>query len=288
MKNACMMRIVYKDNYTILSRENPVYLIYFITVLEIKPDLWYSYTKKQIFISIRRKKAVIKFEDKELEKFVLSGQSCIAVPVEIYVSANGETEFTVYSICRDTAEEFERKFCGSELSPVALAWLEGELYSFAENTGYRRFHSDNEKMLEYEISDICHLNKNTKSGKCQMISDNSELAALCKNTGCDIEINGGDDVIFAVVENGVILSYAGVNDIDHDGISLEISVETMPDEIRKGYGSACVVALSEYLIERGYKVLYKCSSNNIASAALAEKCGFSFSGTRFSYTYERI
>ena len=68
-----MMRIVYKDNYTILSGENPVYLIYFITVLEIKPDLWYSYTKKQIFISIRRKKVVIKLEDKELEKFVLSG-----------------------------------------------------------------------------------------------------------------------------------------------------------------------------------------------------------------------
>lgn len=282
------MRIVYKDDYTILSEENPVYLIYFITVLEIKPDLWYSYTKKQIFISIRRKKAVIRFEDKELEKFVLSGQSCIAVPVEIYVSANGETEITVYSICRDTAEEFEHKFCGSELSSEALTWLEDKLCSFAENAGYKRFHSDNEKMLEYEVSDICHLNKNVKNDKCRMISDNSELAVLCANTGCDIEIDGGDDVIFAVVENGVILSFAGVNDLDYDGISLEISVETVPDEMRKGYGSACVTALSEYLIGRGYKVLYKCSSSNSASAALAEKCGFRFLGARFSYTYERI
>lgn len=231
---------------------------------------------------------MIKLEDKELEKFVLSGQSCIAVPVEIYVPVNGETEITAYSICRDTAEKFEGKFRGSELSSEALSWLESKLCAFAENAGYKRFHGDNERMLEYEISNVCHLNKNIKNDKCRIISDNSELAVLCENTGCDIEIDGGDDVIFAVVENGVILSYAGVNDLDYDGISLEISVETMPDEMRKGYGSACVVALSEYLIGRGYRVLYKCSSNNIASAALAEKCGFEFLGTRFSYTYERI
>lgn len=231
---------------------------------------------------------MIQFEDEKLEKFVLSGQSCIAVPIEIYVPAAGDAVITAYRVCSDTAREFESRFCGAELSGKALEWLENELSSFAENNNCRRFHSDNEKMLEYEISDISQLNKNEINGKCKMISDNSELAVLCENTGCDIEIDGGDDVIFAVAKDGVILSYAGVNDLDYEGISLEISVETMPDSMRRGYGSACVSALSEYLLGRGYKVLYKCSSNNTPSAALAEKCGFTLSGTRFSFTYERI
>ncbi len=230
---------------------------------------------------------MIKLEDKELEKTVLGGISCIAVPVEIYIPTEGEPEITAYSSCFDIAEEYERRFCTELLSEKALGWLENKLYSFAENVGYARFHSENEKMLEFEATDVCQLNKLKKICNCIMISDNDELAVLCENTGCDIEIDGGDDVVFAVVEDGIILSYAGVNDIGYDGISLEISIETMPGEKRKGYGSACVTSLSEYLLGRGYKVLYKCSSDNVASAALAEKCGFRMTGTRFSLTYEK-
>ncbi|MGN1082331.1 MAG: GNAT family N-acetyltransferase, partial [Candidatus Avispirillum sp.] len=80
-----------------------------------------------------------------------------------------------------------------------------------------------------------------------------------------------------------ILSYAGINDIYCGENSLGISVETAPEARRYGYGSAVVTALCEFIIGNGKKVLYKCSAENIASSALALKCGFELVGTRYSY-----
>ena len=41
------------------------------------------------------------FEDKELEASVLARQSCVAVPLEIYIPVSGEVQITTYSFLAD-------------------------------------------------------------------------------------------------------------------------------------------------------------------------------------------
>ena len=50
----------------------------------------------------------IVFEDSELEKFVMSGESCIALPFEVLVPQNGEAVVTVYSKFEKEARLFGR------------------------------------------------------------------------------------------------------------------------------------------------------------------------------------
>ena len=138
-------------------------------------------------------------------------------------------------------------------------------------------------MLEYVMNDAAELKIKTDIVP-QIISSNDELEILCENTGCSIELeDDGEDILFAVVENGIILSYAGMNDLHYDDGSVEISVETAPDKRRQGYGIACVAALTSHLLVKGKTVRYKCSLFNKPSSALAEKCGFSLEGKRYSY-----
>lgn len=228
-------------------------------------------------------------ESYELEKEVLAGLSCIAVPIEIFVPKIGEPIITVYSFCRENAEDFEQRFKGDLLCKVAIATLENEFKTIAENIGYRHFHCENEMMLEYAFEPDMQLTNIGCSARVHKISSNAVLRELCENSGCDIEIaDDGEDIIFAVVDNGMLLAYAGINDVIYADNSVEISVETAPEHRRKGYGLACVYELTKHLILKGKKVRYKCSEDNLASSALAEKCGFVLEGKRYSYVCERI
>lgn len=232
---------------------------------------------------------MVVFEDRELEEFVLSGQSCYAVPIEVFVPADGsEATVTAYSGCADTARRID-DVLGKRIRYADVKNdIQKELTAFAESIGYRYFASENETMLEYSIDNISQLKSKDMSGLCRKITTDSELSRLCKNSGCDIELSGEDDVIFAVVTDGIIEAYAGVNDTENGGITPEISVETAPASRRKGYGTACVTALVSHLLENCRCVLYKRAKNNAASAALAEKCGFTLEGTRYSFVCEKI
>ena len=228
-------------------------------------------------------------ENEKLEKSVLAGISCIAVPVEAFCKNNGENVITSYSSCIDKSLEWERLFGDELLSKESLEWMKKEFSAFAEKIGYRYFENENEQMLEYVLAPEMQMPKLNDGVKVHKISSNAVLAELCRNSGCDIEIaDDGEDIIFAVVEDGIILAYAGMNDIVYDDNSVEISVETAPDSRRKGYGYACVASLTAHLLNKGTTVRYKCSKDNYRSSALAEKCGFSLEGTRFSFVCERI
>ena len=228
-------------------------------------------------------------EDAKLEESVLKGISCIAVPVEVFVPKDGEPVVTSYSFCIDDAAGWEDRFKEDLLSNEAVECLKNTFATIAENIGYRYFESENEYMLEYEFAPDMHLTNGLKEIKVHKISSNAVLAELCAASGCDIELaDDGKDVLFAVVEEGKLCAYAGMNDVVYADNSVEISVETAPDKRRKGYGAACVEALTKYLSTKGITVRYKCSKDNVASSALAEKCGFSLGGKRFSFVCEKI
>lgn len=223
------------------------------------------------------------FEDKKLEKAVISKESCIAVPLEVYVPALGEPRITTYSFLAEEAKRLEEAFGDNLLGKRAMEYIETAYKTIAEKMGYEHFEHENSLMLEYEISDDRQLNKKLICDNCIKINSQDMLDRLCDNSGCEIELTDENDVVFAVVNNDTILSYAGINDIPSVNNSLEISVETATRERRRGYGAAAVTALCEYIIGKGKKVVYKCSAENIASSALALKCGFEHTGTRYSY-----
>ncbi len=228
-------------------------------------------------------------ENEKLEQSVLKGISCIAVPVEVFVPQKGEPVVTSYSFCIEAADKWERQFREDLLSLKALECLKSDFAAIAENIRYRYFESENEYMLEYEFTSDMQMANDENGIKVHKISSNAVLAELCAASGCDIEIaDDGEDVLFAVVEDGKICAYAGMNDVIYEDGSVEISVETAPDQRRKGFGLACVMALSKYLVNKGITVRYKCSKDNTASSALAEKCGFALSGRRFSFVCEKI
>ena len=228
-------------------------------------------------------------ESFELEKEVLAGVSCIAVPIEIFLPRVGEPIITAYSFCMENARDFEQKYRSDLLGDRAIKALEDEFKAIAKRIGYRHFFCENEMMLEYVFEPDMQVTKTDPGVKVHKISSNAVLKELCKNSGCDIEISDdGEDILFAVVENGMILAYAGMNDVAYADDSVEISVETATEHRRKGYALACVSALTEHLISKGIKVRYKCSEANSPSSALAEKCGFVLEGKRYSFVCEKI
>ncbi len=192
------------------------------------------------------------------------------MPIEIFVPTRGEPIVTAYSFCEDAARRVIEKFGDDLLSDKALKYTDGEFKATAENIGYRHDEHDNQMILEYEMRDMSQLNKKLIRGDCIKITSQAVLSKLCENSGCDIELEGDGDVMFAVVGDGKIMSYAGINDYTDDVNSLEINVETAEDCRRCGYASSAASALCEHTLCSGKKAAYKCSAENAASSALAE------------------
>lgn len=232
---------------------------------------------------------MVKAESKELEKEIVNGFSCIGVPVEAFVPEEGEPLIVSYSFCMDIAREWEGLYGSEILSAESVEWLDNALRDDMKRLRYVRYPNENELMLEYIASPGMHMPKLEIQHKVHKIYSNAVLARLCESSGCDIEIaDDGEDAVFAIVENGIILAYAGMNDLTYEDGSVEISVETAPDCRRKGYGAAVVYELTRHLLDKGICVRYKCSAENTASSALAEKCGYRLEGKRLSMVYERI
>lgn len=230
---------------------------------------------------------MVLFEDKELEESVMSGESCIAVPVEIFKDRNGKTVILTYSVFEDAARELEKSF-DDLLSEDALSFIDEKIKGEMKKLRYVHMPHEYEFMTEYKLTPGCSVNR-FENEYVTAIRDNATLQKLCENSVCDIEMDDGeDDVIYAVVKDGEILSYAGINDLDRGETSVEISVETAPDYMNMGYGSASVSALCDELLKKGKNVLYKTAKTNKPSIALAEKCGFEYTGERYSYYCEKI
>lgn len=226
---------------------------------------------------------MIRFEDQELELSVINGESCIAVPLEVFVGEDGNVSVLTYSCCKELAEKYLELFRDNVFSSKAIEWVNEKFGCIMRDLGYEHYSHEGELMLEYIITDESQL-KYQSDITPTIITSNEVLEKLCENTGCSIELeDDGEDLLFAVTDNEIILSYAGINDLHYEDGSVEISVETAPDRRREGFGIACVSALTRYLLSKNKTVRYKCSIFNKASSALAEKCGFSLEGKRYSY-----
>ncbi len=222
---------------------------------------------------------MILLEDKELEAMVLSRNSCIAVPIEVYIPEEGETVITVYSCVADVAKEYESKFSDGLLKSNALKWLDDKLYATAKEFGYVHFEEDIHFLAEYRIDDESQLHKNCLAD-AKIISDESELEGIDLSLIENIIPNGNTAV---VIRDGKLVAAAAANDVVFEDSSVEIYVETAPEYRNRGFGAAAVAELALMYLKRGMCVRYKCAKNNLPSIKTAEKCGFVKIGERYSY-----
>lgn len=222
-------------------------------------------------------------EDKDFEEFIMNGNGCIAVPFEIK-EKGGEYTITVYSRFRDVAEEFIRKFENEPFSDKAKLFICQNLEKEMKAAGYVYSPKNSVEIFGYSankegLNRSAHLN-----AKPTLISTNKDFEKYYNNATRDIELDDDDenDVCFAIIENECILSFAGVNDITNDG-ALDINVETAAEWRKKGYATAVVVSLAEYLLNKGEQVSYSCRCTNTASIKVAEKAGFIKQSVTYSF-----
>ena len=223
------------------------------------------------------------FEDAGLEEFAMSGESCIAVPIQVSENAEGEVTVTVYSRFAESAQEFSRTFCDDPFSDEAKRFLEEGFTSPMAQAGYE-YESDFDQTILCFEADEATLARCECDREVVCIDTNEKITKLSFDTVGSFEIDDEDpcDVAFAVVEDGAVLSVSCVNDLSEDG-SLEINVETAVGERGKGYASAVVSALCRHLLALGERVSYKCRRTNGASLRVAEKCGLGYAGKSFNF-----
>ncbi len=224
---------------------------------------------------------MIRFEDNELMNRVLAGESCIAVPFEIYVPTEGEPIITVYSFLESVAHEFEERFGDDLLSADALKWLDFMLSATVKDANYVHAEAPSHFLLEYEAD-------NCKECCGQLIVGKSLILPtdpLPKNIDLSYfdDYNVPESISALCLSDGKVISVSTTNDIAFADKSVEICVETLPEYEGKGYGTATVAALCAYYNEKGIKVKYECAKSNTASVKIAEKCGFKLMGERYSY-----
>lgn len=224
---------------------------------------------------------MIRFEDGELVNMVLAGDSCIAVPFEIYVPAQGEPVLTVYSFLESVAAEYERKFAEDLLSADALNWLDYMIYATVKDMNYIHADDPSHFLVEYEADSCKECYDGFIIGKNILLPGDSIPESLDLTSFEDYNVREAESVL--CIKDGKVVSVSTTNDIVFDDKSVEICVETLPEYEGMGYGTAAVAALCRYYNEKGIKVKYECAKSNFASVKIAEKCGLKYTGERYSY-----
>lgn len=217
----------------------------------------------------------IKLESKDFEEAVLSGETDIAVPIEITESAE-EIEILTYTICKDIAEEFVALHGNDPITAESISWLNDHVSPVMENFGFCPPDVPRQWVNKYIAT----------SPYNALTDDGIAISVHHSEDGYDLsefDIIDDDSPVAVKVVDGNVVSVAYVNDLFCGVASAEIGVDTLPAYRKMGYGAACVSALAAYLFENGVTtVLYHTYSDNIASNSTAKKAGFTKAAKIFS------
>lgn len=223
--------------------------------------------------------------DKFFERFSLSRNGTMALPVSISENAEGSVTYEVYKKLVKKTADFEKSGTDpfsadglTQLREIADAYMKKYKYTASGRT---------EILFEYRADSPL------PEGSVQtvILKSNGEISAYGADTTLwNLEVDDEDscDVICAVIENGRIAAYACVDDIqDEDGV--EVTVECAPAYRCRGFASSCTARLINYLLGEGLTnaVHYKCRSTNTASRKCAEKAGLKYAGRSLTLVYER-
>lgn len=223
-------------------------------------------------------------EDRAVERFSLR-HGMTALPISVEEDVHGKMTYTVYGkLCRKV-KAFEK----AEKCPFDDDGMR-ELAALAEPLMKKR---------GFALRDECTLLLNYSAKTplpypdtdCVILKTNAELALYEADTTLwRLELNDDvdADVISAVIENGRLVAFAGVNDIG-TGCDYEINVECAAQYRRRGFATSCVRGLVNYLFESAdaSTVKYICRTSNTASVNTAKRAGLEYTGRSLTLVYDR-
>lgn len=219
--------------------------------------------------------------DTEGEAFVRENAFDIAVPIHVEEN-NGEAKIFAYPAVARLCEEYEKRFTAELFSDAALDFLREGCKDFCNTLGYKE--EKHPKNWGYNF--ICEYNSPDADIVCERIRRDGKYKNL---TTFDIAAClAYERVIYAVVKDGQIVSVAVTCEAPCKEYDLvEIGTETAVGYRGNGYAKAAVRALSAHLCAKGYRVLYKCHHENLASTAVARGAGFAQVGRFFYYVLRK-
>lgn len=220
--------------------------------------------------------------DSDGESFIRDNLFDIAVPIHVEQN-NGETKIFAYPFAAKLCEEYENRFSYDLFSDAALDFLRDGCKEFCSELGYK----EEKYPKNWGYNFVCRENTASEDISCERIRRDRKYKNLTTfNIG---QCLAYERVIYAVVKEGRIVSVAVTSEsVSQADDIIEIGTETAVGYRKKGYSSAAVRALSEFLCSKGLKVLYKCHHENTASTAVARSAGFDEVGKFFYYVLRKV
>ena len=221
-------------------------------------------------------------EDREFEEDIIKSGYHIAVPVQIEKKTAGNLRIIAYSFVMDAAREFEEKFGKAPFTPDALAYIDENIGKVMREMEYSTEHAAERIFLEYRCNGV---NTAKILPECELIStlDGKKWEESLDLDAFALDATNRIDRMAVVRDGEMIVCYAGLDDVcENDGL-LEVTVECAGEYRRRGYGTACVAKLTEYLLSIGEKVKYVCEDDNVFSKMTADAAGYALYKTVLPY-----
>ena len=219
--------------------------------------------------------------DHEGEELVRETQFDIAVPVHIE-EFEGDVKIFSYPSVESMCNELENKFSDNMFSDTALDFIRSGCENFRTELGYKE--EKYPKNWGYNfICDTEHINEDNFAERIRRDGKYKNLTTFNIRDCLAYE-----RVIFAIVKDGQIVSVAVTCESLQKGADwVEIGTETAVGYRGNGYSTMAVKALSAFLIQKGYRVLYKCHHMNGASCSVAKSAGFKQVGRFYYYVLKK-
>jgi len=212
---------------------------------------------------------MVRLEEREFEELVINSGYDVAIPVEVFLY-EGERglEIVSYSFTENIAHEFEENFASDPFVREAREFLYAKLTPIMDELEYSSRQSAERSFIEFRRGETAA----EPHHECELIStlDGEEWDELPLDE-FELDADEPTDRMAVVKEDGKIVCFAGLNEeIDGDGMA-EITVECDPAYRGRGYATACVITLADYLESLGKRVKYICRDTNEASIKTAHK-----------------
>lgn len=244
----------------------------------------------------------IQQEEEEFERGIFEEENCIAVPFEATVTDQGELSLLVYSFCLDVAEEFAKRFMHTPFSEAAKAFLREKITPRMEKREYACETATDDVYDTYGVDGrsiggfpllaevplaehplvehppVEHLpveHPPVEHPPVELLDHLTE--ADCRDSLVDLSDFVLDpkeplDRMVVIRREGRIVSFAAANDLSAED-AVELTVETAKAYRRRGLGSSCVRAITEYFCSLGMNVRYVTKRRNLPSVRTAVHAG---------------
>lgn len=218
--------------------------------------------------------------DSDGEELIRDTGFDMAIPVHVE-EFEGEVKIFSYPSTEKVCREYEKKFIGDMFSDEAIEFIRNGCADFRKELSYREEkHPDN-----WGYNFILDTAKDEDTGAERIRRDGKYKNLTTFDISSCLSY---ERVIFAIVKEGQIVSVAVTAEAPKRGADwIEIGTETAPAFRGKGYSTAAVLALSAFLIGKGFRVLYKCHHKNLASVAVARRAGFKEVGKFYYYVLKK-